>query len=173
MTRHVDRLLAAYVEGQLAPLDASRVYQHLMTCQACRVRLTAYEQMEIELRRALNTQISAGPAEVSRWWKNIATPRSRPAHSPLFMVIAPALLAIVIVGLPLMTTLPGRALQHANANQSVESTQANPPLAARQPVAGLIPQPEMQNQTTAVVATAAPQDNAATAAPAPLAPSVQ
>jgi anti-sigma factor RsiW len=173
MTRHVERLLAAYVDGQLAPQDASRVYQHLMTCRTCRVRLSAHEHMAAELKLALNTQITAQPADVSRWWKDITKPRVQPTHSTLFLIIAPALLAILIVGLPLMTTLPGRAMPPASANQFVDSTQTNPPLVARQPVAGLIPQPELQNQTTAVVATAAPQDIAATAAPVPLAPSMQ
>jgi anti-sigma factor RsiW len=171
MIRHVNRLLAAYVDGQLSSDDASVVYHHLRSCRRCRARLAGYEQMSIDLRVTLNAQLPAHPADVRRWWQAISRARMQPARPSRLLMLAPALMVTVVLGLPLITSLSSLSIQPATASRSADATHMSTQLAANEPVAGLIPQPQQQDQSTAIVATAAPQENVVTAAPAPLAPS--
>lgn len=173
MSRHVDHLLAAYVDGQLTNRDTARVYNHLRGCQPCRDRLTTYERLSDDLKLVLNDRPQASRGDVDRWWAGIAAARVQPSRPSRVLVFAPALLVVVVLGLPLVTALTSLSPRSARTSAFVENMTASVPPGTDLPVAGLIPQPGRFDRTTTVVATAAPQENAATAAPAPLAPSVQ
>ena len=172
MSRHVNHLLAAYVDGQLSAAQAARVFNHLRTCQACRDRLSVYDHLADDLRLSLGSWPQASRNDVNRWWDRIAQARVHRQEPRRVRTFAPALVLILALGLPLAAGLIGFAPRPAQAHDFAEETTASAP-AASYLVVGLAPQPEPADHTSTVIATAAPQENAATAAPAPLAPAAQ
>lgn len=172
MSRHVRQLLAAYIDGQLSPGDAARVSRHLLVCRECQDRLSAHQRLSDDLRLALSAAPRATGNDVNRWWGRIAEARVAPPATPHVRILAPALVLILALGLPLLAGLTGTGPRPASAHEPNGDITASVP-ATSYMVVGMIPQPEELDHTTTVIATAAPQENAATPAPAPLAPSAQ
>lgn len=172
MSRHVDHLLSAYNDGLLAAGEAAQVAAHLVRCQRCQGRLAEHRRLAAEVHLVLSSKPKAGKAEVRQWWRGISAARARPPRHSRTLVLAPAVLVAMLLGLPLITALTDVSPQYTSASRYVDTT-ASAAYLDSQPVAGLIPQPQPSDQTNTVVATAAPQESAATPAPAPRAPSIQ
>lgn len=172
MSRHVKHLLAAYIDGQLSTSQAAQVVNHLSVCQSCRDRLSVYDHLSDDLRLFLGRRPQASRNDINRWWDHISAARAsreRPAHMRTF---APAVALVLALGLTLAAGLFGITPRPAQAHDFAEDTTASAAPASYLAV-GLAPQPEHADHTSTVIATAAPQDYAATAAPAPRAPSAQ
>jgi anti-sigma factor RsiW len=105
VTRHVDRWLIAYVEGQLPPQDARCVREHVAVCAACRDKLTRHEHLGADLRLALSSMPTPRPVQLRRWWQLIQAPASVPVSGGVARVLLPALLSLILLVLPLMTGL--------------------------------------------------------------------
>lgn len=172
MSRHVDHLLAAYIGGQLSAAQTARVVSHLRACQTCRDRLDVYDRLSGDLRLFLGSRPQASRNDINGWWDRIAqarVSRQTPAH---VRALAPAFVLIVALGLPLVAGLTGITPRPAQVRDYVEDTTASAPATSYLAV-GLAPQPQPADHTSTVIATSAPQDNAVTPAPVPLAPSAQ
>ena len=61
-TRHVDRSLTRYYDGELPPAERKRVESHLASCERCRAALE-----EIEFSAKLVRQLTAVGAPPSVW----------------------------------------------------------------------------------------------------------
>jgi anti-sigma factor RsiW len=71
MSRHVDRLLTAYVEGQLTSTQAALVRQHLAECDGCRSKLANRERFVSDLNLALAYSPRPRQAQIEEWWRAI------------------------------------------------------------------------------------------------------
>ncbi len=92
LTRHVEKLLTRYSDGELAAADVQRVERHLASCTKCRAALEG-----IKFSAALVRQLSAVSAPPSVW-NGISAGLSRPEQrgwlSPAF---APRWAAAVVL----------------------------------------------------------------------------
>lgn len=105
MSKHVDNLMAAYIEGGLPPARASQVYTHLSGCLRCRVRLSRFEQIGLRLTNTLRSEPVASPTEVREWWAVISS--GAPAHMQRreYQVLASLALTLVLVLVPTVAAL--------------------------------------------------------------------
>ncbi|SRR5712692_1189868 len=72
--RHVSKHLSAFSQGELSTDQASRIFQHLLTCQRCRAE---HEEIQWGIRLAQHLPSLSAPPEVSAAFDDAL--RSRPA----------------------------------------------------------------------------------------------
>lgn len=93
-TRHVDRSLTRYYDGELPPAERKRVESHLASCERCRAALE-----EIEFSAKLVRQLTAVGAPPSVWHgidAALAEPhRAAGTHSPLRWAAACAVVLVI------------------------------------------------------------------------------
>jgi len=91
------RVLGAYHDGELGPLDASKVEDHLQTCEACRGQLDSIEALSAALQ-----EIHAEPASEglrSRLEAKFVSPTPRSSNANwLWLPAAAALIVAAFVG---------------------------------------------------------------------------
>jgi anti-sigma factor RsiW len=141
MMQHVDsRVMAAYIERQLAARQAAQVEAHLARCAVCREEAARREWMTADLSLALGHAPALRDHQVERWWRGIqrraATPLA-PSRSWAETGWLPALLSLaILLGVPVSlgagqswATLPAAA--HTAVSPSPDTTLQPPALAAR------------------------------------------
>ena len=174
MNGHVDGLLVSYIERRLNPTEASQVYRHIATCSACRFKLSVYERLSADLRVLLKTSPAVPPIDTARWWRRVvAKSQPRAGHSLRLSLLTPVLLSGVLLVLPFTVGIsdfkPKSPIAAGGAEAAYETVQPVDTL----PHAATIPQPATYSLSYSVSATQAPRQNVATAAPAPLAPTIR
>lgn len=104
MSRHVDRLLTAYVEAQLDGPQMMRVHQHIAECDGCRAALADRERIVGDLRLALSYGSVPRQAQIDRWWDAIiaGSPIDRQTEQRSWMpsALVPVLLTMLLLILP-------------------------------------------------------------------------
>jgi len=71
MRNHVDRLLTAYVQGQLSPEKRQRVMVHVRLCAECRVKLEREQQLAYDMKRAMPQVGQPRRGQLARLWPRI------------------------------------------------------------------------------------------------------
>jgi anti-sigma factor RsiW len=101
MTKHVDHLLIAYVEGQLRPRRAVIVRQHVAACPACREKLARYERLSADLRLALGQTPAPREAQIGQWWQIITARLASPVRGHVTPILRPVVLSLLLLAAPL------------------------------------------------------------------------
>ncbi len=172
MTKHVDHLLAAYVEQQLDVTRARAVYQHIQECAACRSRLARHEMLVRDIRASIQSRATSSPAQIGRWWSSIKMASTSAVRRQTFPVLIPVAMILLVVLFPVTVGLTSLLpWQPANPALVLTSTAVEgAPLVHTALAIALIPQPESRLVDRPLVGTPAPQTSIPLA-PAPLAPS--
>ncbi|HQE18171.1 MAG TPA: zf-HC2 domain-containing protein [Aggregatilineales bacterium] len=165
-SRHVEHLLAAYTSGQLTARKAARVRRHLAECAACRERLSRYERVASDLRLALG---SARPKakEIDSWWQAIRTAPVRRTHSGARAALAPVLLTLLLLVVPVLAG--GQRALPAHAGSTAASPALNTTLAPPALVMTVSAPAHEATESLALMATS-PHEHWAAITPAPYAP---
>lgn len=172
MSKHVDRLLAAYVERQLRQEQAAQVYRHVMECPDCWAKLARHERLTDELRMGLGQWPALRPSQVRQLWLATSAASIMPAHRQGIGVLFPLLLSLLLLLAPLTTgigsMMSSTALAATASRSPGETTlQALPDL----PGAGAIPLPDKGHAHLAPASTPTIGGVPLPIEPAPLAPS--
>ena len=104
MTGHVDRLLNAYISGQLDQSQATQVYLHINTCSRCRIKLLRTEELDRHLKSTLSVWPVASGDDVSRWWQNIRAGQPIKVSRREYQVLASIALAAVFIFVPVLAS---------------------------------------------------------------------
>ncbi len=174
MTRHVERDLTAYVEGQLSPRRTWRVRQHINHCPACRAKLAQHERLAADLRLALQQGMPLRQHQIEHWWQQIAAapPPTPSSQRWLASAFAPLLLSLLILVLPIVG---GFRQAHVSAATSITALSPIADTTILPPVEAMASYGLPVNTAPAVSSTAsaipvAILHSIATPAPAPRAP---
>ncbi|MBN1311263.1 MAG: hypothetical protein JXB30_07575 [Anaerolineae bacterium] len=173
MSRHVDHLLAAYVEQQLRPKQAAYVYRHVIECPACRAKLAQHERLAGELRMSLGQWPMLRPGQVQQLWLAASTVTIPPANRQSMAALLPLLLSLLLLLMPFTTgfsgMIPNTALAVTASHSPGEiAAQALPDM----PSARNISPPESRQAKLTLEATPPPSETETPlpAKPVPLAP---
>lgn len=172
MSKHVDRLLAAYVERQLRPEQAAQVYRHVMECPSCWARLVRHERLADELRLSLSQWPVLRPNQVRQLWLVTSAGPIISTHRQSTSVLFPLLLSLLLLLAPFATGFSGMmsspALAATASHLPAETSgQVLPDL----PGTWVIPLPGTQHTNMTLAATPAIGDAPLPIEPVPLAPS--
>jgi anti-sigma factor RsiW len=172
MSKHVEHLLAAYVEQQLQPKQAAYVYRHVIECPGCRSALARHERLASELRMSLGQWPALRPGRVQQLWLAASTPTITPANRQNTTALLPLLLSLVLLLVPFTTgfsgMIPSTALvATASHSPGKAAAQALPNM----PKVETIPPPESQQASLTLEATPPIVETPLPARPVPLAPS--
>ncbi len=172
MNKHVDHLLAAYVERQLRPEQAARVYRHVMECPGCWAKLARHERLAGELRLSLAQWPALRSYQVRQLWLAASDVSITPIHKQNTGILLPLLLSLLLLLVPFTTgfssMLSSTALAITASHSSGETTaQALPDL----PGVRVAPLPGAQHTHLMVAATPAVNGTPLPIEPVPLAPS--
>lgn len=171
MSRHVDHLLAAYVERQLRPEQAARVYQHVLECSGCWDKLIRHERLTDELR-IIGQWPTLRPAQIRHMWLAASAVPIAPMHKQSAGILLPLLLSLLLLLMPFTAgvnnMMPSTALAATASHSPGETTaQTSPGLLS---VRG-IPLPNSQNNHLMLAATPPVSGMPLAIEPVPLAPS--
>lgn len=172
MSKHVDHLLAAYVEQQLRPEQAARVYQHVLECPRCWAKLARHERLADELRLSLGQWPVLRPNRVRQLWLATSAGPITLTHRQNTGMLLPLVLSLLLLLVPFTTgfssMMPSTALAATASHSPSEIIgQALPD----PPGAGVIPLPGAQRTSTTLAATPAVSEAPLPIEPVPLAPS--
>lgn len=127
---HVTQLLAAYTEGQLSPRRSAAVRAHLASCPACRSRLAAHEHLAADLRLVLHHGPALRSEQIAAWWAAIEARRPASTRSYALALLAPLVLSLVLLAVPIVISGTGAASSHTIygtiASLGVDATLAPP-----------------------------------------------
>ena len=107
MSRHVEPLFMALIEGRLAPAQEIRARRHLASCDRCRDSLAGFEQLADDVNRTLRFGVHASNNQITNWWDVISRQVMFPTRSWLSTAILPAILSAVLIALPFAVRLVG------------------------------------------------------------------
>jgi len=172
MTKHVDRLLAAYVEQQLDSRRAREVYLHTQECPECFDRLLKHEQVSRELRRMAQSGPTLPAGQVDRWYlaiRSASTSATSYSRRPVWL---PVMISLIIALVPVTLELAGVSDWHpVAATLTLTTTLVEPEQTGNMPLFAVgVPRPISDRAATNLVATPPPRV-ALPLAPAQLAPS--
>ncbi|GAB4481213.1 MAG: hypothetical protein Kow00124_28730 [Anaerolineae bacterium] len=168
MNRHVDHLLAAYVDGRLTPRRAARVRQHLIACPRCLDRAARLERLQADLRLTVRSGPPLTARQVTAWWEAVCGGLQRPR--PLGRVILlPVTLSLLVLLLPLAIGPAVPAAAAASLSPAVDLALA-PAGSAAVEQASATPAPLVETPPISTSAAPPAADVLLIALPAPLAP---
>jgi anti-sigma factor RsiW len=172
LSRHIDHLLAAYVERQLKPEQAARVYQHSRQCPRCWARLAHHERLADELRLSLGQWPSLHPNRVRQLWLATSAAPFAPPHRHNTSLLLPIMISLVLLVTPLTTGVSSMMSSSALAATASHApgevaAQAWPVLAST----SIFPLPDAEQVSLTVAATPAVDETPLPIEPVPLAPS--
>lgn len=107
--KHVDHLLAPFVDGTLSEAEKAAVRGHAAVCARCRDRLARRESVAADLRLVLGQNPVPRERQIDDWWREImvrqmqAAVASAPrpsARASTFAAMLPALLTALVLILP-------------------------------------------------------------------------
>ncbi len=166
MSRHVDHLLAAYVDGRLTPRRAALVRQHLIACPRCLARAADLERIQADLRLTVRGGPPLTTRQTAAWWEAVNTSLQRP-RSLGRAVLLPTALSVVLLFVPLL--IPGTPAAAAASPSPVVDLALAP--AGWTLMAGASATPGPLVETPPISTSVAPPTNTTLLAlPAPLAP---
>jgi len=171
MSKHVDHLLAAYVEQQLQSKQAAYVYRHVIECPGCRSKLARHERLTGELRTSLGQWPALRPGRVQQLWLAASTPTITPTNRQNTTALLPLLLSLLLLLVPFTTgfsgMIPSTALvATASHSPGRVAAQALPDM----PRAEILPPPESRQASLTLEATPPMSETPLPAKPVPLAP---
>ncbi|MBN1426893.1 MAG: zf-HC2 domain-containing protein [Anaerolineae bacterium] len=171
MSKHVNHLLAAYVEKQLSPEQAVRVYQHVIECSDCRARLAQHEQLAGDLQTLLGQGPSLRPGQVQQLWLATGTGTITPISRQNTVAWLPLLLSLLLLIVPFTAgfseMIPGTALA-VTASHSPGKVAAQP--LPDIPRAGTVVWSDTDQAHATVMVTLAMSETLFPVTPVPLAP---
>lgn len=172
MSKHVDHLLAAYVEQQLKPERAARVYQHAVRCPRCWARLARHERLADELRLSLGQWPGLQPGRARQLWLATSAAALAPTNRQNTSILFPLVLGLLLLLVPFTTgfssMLSSTALAATASHSPGEySAQVWPDLAST----SVLPLPDVQQASLTVAATPTVIETSLPIEPVPLAPS--
>lgn len=99
---HLDDDVAAYVDGQLDPVDAEAARRHLTDCERCRAAVTQQRQLKSRMGAAGDvappahllaslSSLPEEPPEPEAWWRRLLSPR---AWGAAFVLVGASLVVV-------------------------------------------------------------------------------
>lgn len=124
MNKHIDHLIADYLDGRLSPRQAAAIRHHLTGCPACAAELARQERLRADLRLVLGHSTAPNRQEIEQWWGQISHKTRRPTRYLAASMAIPMLVSLLVIIFPIAAGLGSIPVSHAAQESS--STAALP-----------------------------------------------
>lgn len=143
--RRWHRLVTDAISGELSPVDAARLQEHLASCTACRLRFEQEQALQRALRAlpllAPTRSLHLSPTQVSRLQQPAPSPRRTPPPAIVYGVRGLAAASLLLFAVVTVTTLTGGA-EEGHISSAARDTNAGPaPMSTEVPEAGALSAP--------------------------------
>ncbi|MBN1119808.1 MAG: zf-HC2 domain-containing protein [Anaerolineae bacterium] len=155
--QHIDHLICAYVEGQLASSDVIAVRNHIARCDQCRETLARHERLSEDMRLAMKHFPPLRAGQIDSMWQNIRQQRQpirrRTAITPKLI---PMMASLILILAMMVTPLFSKSTAVAASNSAIYPEMNTPfiPTEMTEPITAEImttPQPERQTSVTPAI----------------------